>query len=178
MSSRCLLSELRGAAEDRGLDDEEKRRVVDLCLAIDGGWDRGERYGYPGEPGPPPETPGEPAGKALPPEAYLSAERLAVDALEFIDDLRPDGSGPLLPELDPFGRLGLVELLAKIGLKASAVLPARQMNAITQRLCWRDVALVPKDWEDVLLPLVAQNALLNLVNPAALAAAHGKEGGC
>jgi hypothetical protein len=100
---------------------------------------------------------------------------MAAEVLYLIDELQPFGAPPLLAELDPLGRLDLVEVLAECGRRPTDVWPERQQNELAWHLLGRDMAAMPADWDDLLLQLGAGMVLANLVDPDSLAAAHGEE---
>lgn len=174
MSARCSGIEVDAAIRRRGLSEGEARRISGLVQQLDAGYDHGTRYRYRGER-PPPGDLQKPAAKPpdpLPFEQYLSAGAMAAEALYLIDELQPYGAAPLLAELDPLGRLDLVEVLAECGRKPIDVWPAWQQNALAWHLLGRDMAAMPADWDDLILQLGAGMVLANLVDPDSLVAAH------
>lgn len=160
----------------RRLSEGEALRISGLVHQLDAGYDHGTRYRYRGEPAPPrdPRKPDAKPPDPLPFEQYLSAGAMAAEALYLIDELQPYGAAPLLAELDPLGRLDLVEVLAECGRRPIDLWPTRQQNELTWHLLGRDMACMPADWDDLLLQFGAGMVLANLVDPDSLAAAHGE----
>lgn len=176
MSARCSGVEVDAAIRRRGLSEGEARRISGLVQHLDAGYDHGTRYRYRGEPAPArdPQKPDSKPPEPLPFEQYLSPGAMAAEVLYLIDELQPYGAPPLLAELDPLGRLDLVELLAECGRKPIDVWPAKQQDELAWHLLGRDMACMSADWDDLLLQFGAGTVLANLVDPDSLAAAHGK----
>lgn len=176
MSARCSGVEVDAAIKRRNLPGGDGRKLSELVQQLDAGYDHGTRFRYRGEPAPAgdPQKPDAKPPDPLPFEQYLSPEDMAREALYLVDELQPYDAAPLLGELDPLGRLGLVEVLAECGCAPVDVWPARQQNELTWHLLGRDIACMPADWDDLLLQLGAGMVLANLVDPDSLAAARGE----
>jgi len=154
-----------------GHDDDEARRILDLCREMDIGADEGQRLAAHAQ-----DQPRKKAGQDKPPEPlevqqYLIPDWIREDAVDLLEAVQPPGR-PLLQEYDPDALVPLPDLLKNLGLTLEDVLPMRQLDDIAQALAERDAPYLPHYFDHLVIPMAAREILWNLTDGDAMAAAH------